>query len=236
MLFDDQPKNGFDGGFAGLPANHPYLMTEPMQITMQRGGDYTRMRQMSLQDMLLENRIIFLGSSPDNGTNGVISDYLVNFTIQRLLWLVTQNKTADIHLYINSPGGSVSAGLALYDTMQFIEAPINTYCMGLAASMGAVLLTAGTKGKRYSLPNAKVMIHQPSGQVGGQISDIEIQARELEKMHSRLNEILAHHTGRTVAEIEKESSRDRYFTAQEAKEFGLVDDVLVKPAKTAESK
>ncbi|MGL6074352.1 MAG: ClpP family protease [Fimbriiglobus sp.] len=236
MLFDDQPKNGFDGGFAGLPANHPYLMTEPMQITMQRGGDYTRMRQMSLQDMLLENRIIFLGSSPDNGTNGVISDYLVNFTIQRLLWLVTQNKTADIHLYINSPGGSVSAGLALYDTMQFIEAPINTYCMGLAASMGAVLLTAGTKGKRYSLPNAKVMIHQPSGQVGGQISDIEIQARELEKMHGRLNDILAFHTGRTVAEIEKESARDRYFTAQEAKEFGLVDDVLVKPVKTAESK
>jgi ATP-dependent Clp protease, protease subunit len=221
--------------FGGMPADHPFMNTGPMQTVMQRGGDYTRMRQMSLQDMLLENRIIFLGSSPDNGTNGVISDYLVNSTIQRMLWLVTQNKTSDIHLYINSPGGSVSAGLALYDTMQFLECPINTYCMGMCASMGAVILTAGTKGKRYSLPNSKIMIHQPSGQVGGQISDIEIQARELEKMHARLNEILAHHTGRTVAEIEKESDRDRYFTAMEAKEFGLIDEMLTKPVKPAQA-
>ena len=203
----------------------------PIGPVMQRGGNYARQRTMTLADLLLENRIIFLGSSPDNGTNGVITDYLVNLTIQRMLYLVTENKTADIHLYINSPGGSVSAGLALYDTMQFLECPVNTYCMGLAASMGAVLLAAGTKGKRYALPNAKVMIHQPSGQIGGQISDIEIQAREMIKEHERLNKILAFHTGQTVEHIDRESQRDRYFNAVEAKEFGLIDEVLLKPGK-----
>src|SRR5215471_6660323 len=132
-------------------------------------------------------------------------------------------------MYINSPGGSVSATLAVYDTMQFLEAPIHTYCMGLAASGAAILLTAGTKGKRFCLPNSKVMIHQPYGQVGGQVSDIEIQATEILKERDRLNQILAGHTGQNVDVIAKETDRDRYFTAIEAKEFGLVDDVLAKP-------
>ena len=221
----------FAAGFHPMAMSNFGPLAPVMATTMQRGGNYARQRTMTLSDLLMENRIIFLGSSPDNGTNGVITDFLVNYTIQRMLYLVTENKTADIHLYINSPGGSVSAGLALYDTIQFLECPVNTYCMGFAASMAAVLLAAGTKGKRYALPNAKIMIHQPSGQVGGQISDIEIQANEMMKEHARLNEILAKHCGRTVEEIETASARDNYFTATEAKEFGLVDDVLVKAVK-----
>jgi len=220
-----------DGDAAPMPTGTVFGMPGPLGPVMQRGGNYARQRTMTLSELLLDNRIIFLGSSPDNGTNGVITDYLVNLTIQRMLYLVTENKTADIHLYINSPGGSVSAGLALYDTMQFLECPVNTYCMGLAASMAAVLVAAGTKGKRYSLPNAKIMIHQPSGQIGGQISDIEIQAREMIKEHDRLNKILAFHTGQTAETIDRESQRDRYFNAMEAKEFGLIDDVLLKPGK-----
>jgi ATP-dependent Clp protease protease subunit len=149
--------------------------------------------------------------------------------IQRLLFLQYENKTADIHMYINSPGGSVSATLAIYDTMQFLEAPIHTYCMGLAASGAAVLLAAGSKGKRYCLPNSKVMIHQPYGQVGGQVSDIEIQANEIIRERQRLNEILAKHTGQPLETIAKETDRDKYYHAGEAKAFGLVDEVLNKP-------
>jgi ATP-dependent Clp protease protease subunit len=132
-------------------------------------------------------------------------------------------------MYINSPGGSVSATLAVYDTMQFLEAPIHTYCMGLAASGAAILLAAGTKGKRYCLPNSKVMIHQPYGQVAGQVSDIEIQANEILKERQRLNEILARHTGQPLEVIARETDRDRYFHAYEAKAFGLVDEVLTRP-------
>jgi ATP-dependent Clp protease protease subunit len=204
------------------------VRSSPMQPTAGY-RDYARQRTMTLGDLLLENRIIFIGSSPETGGSPVISDYLANITIQKLLFLVTENKTADIHMYINSPGGSVSAGLAIYDAMQFVDCPIHTYCMGLAASMAAVLLCAGTKGKRYALPNSKVMIHQPYGQVGGQVSDIEIQAGELIKAHERLNQIMADHTGQPIEVIAKESDRDRYFTANEAKDFGLVDDVLAKP-------
>ena len=215
---------------SGPPYGEP--MAGPLGPIMQRGGAYARQRTLTLGDLLLENRIIFLGSSPETGGSPVISDYMANLTIQKMLFLVTENKTADIHLYINSPGGSVSAGLALYDAMQFMDCPINTYCMGLAASMAAVLLCAGTKGKRYALPNSKVMIHQPYGQVGGQISDIEIQANEMLKEHERLNQIMAKHTGQPIEVIAKESDRDHYFTSYEAKEFGLVDDVLLKPADT----
>src|SRR5207245_8013842 len=143
----------------------------PFEPQAQRFRDYARQRQMTLGDLLLENRIVFVGSSPETGGSPVISDYLANLTIQKLLFLQYENKTADIHMYINSPGGSVSATLALYDTMQFLEAPILTYCMGSAASGAAILLTAGSKGKRYCLPNSKVMIHTPYGQVGGQVSD-----------------------------------------------------------------
>src|SRR6266446_1566728 len=194
----------------------------------QRYRDYARQRQMTLADLLLENRIIFVGSAPETGGSPEISDFLANVTIQKLLYLQYENKTQEIHMYINCPGGSVTATLAIYDTMQYIECPISTYCMGIAASGAAIILAAGTKNKRYALPNSKVMIHQPWGQVGGQISDIEIQATEIMKERHRLNEILAMHTKQPLERIERETERDRYFTAQESKEFGLVDEVIQK--------
>lgn len=194
----------------------------------QRYRDYARQRQMTLSDLLLENRIVFLGSSPETGGNPAITDYLANITIQKLLFLQYENKSQDIHFYINCPGGSVSATLAIYDTMQYLECPIVTYCMGLAASGAAIILAAGNKAKRFALPNSKIMLHQPWGQVGGQVSDIEIQANEILKERKRLNEILSKHTGRTVDEIDRETERDHYFTAHEGKEFGLVDEVLTK--------
>src|SRR5215471_16848326 len=200
----------------------------PFQPQLQRYRDYARQRQMTLGDLLLENRIVFLGSSPETGGNPAITDYLANITIQKLLYLQYENRTQEIHFYINCPGGSVTATLAIYDTMQFLDCPIATYCVGMAASGAAIILAAGTKGKRYALPHSKIMAHQPWGQVGGQVSDIEIQANEILKDRHRLNEILARHTGRPIDQIEKETERDRYFTAAEAKEFGLVDDVLMK--------
>ncbi len=202
----------------------------PVNPMAQRYRDYARQRQMTLADLLLENRIVFLGSSPEVGGDPRITDYLANITIQKLLFLQYESRTQEIHFYINCPGGSVTATLAIYDTMQYMECPISTYCMGLAASGAAIILAAGTKGKRYALPNSKVMIHQPWGQVGGQITDIEIQATEIMKERHRLNEILARHTGQPLERIEKETDRDRYFTAQEAKDFGLVDEVIQKIA------
>src|SRR5881398_3364954 len=165
----------------------------PFEPVLQRYREYARQRQMTLADLLLENRIVFLGSSPETGGHAPITDYLANVTIQKLLFLQYESRNQEIHFYINCPGGSVTATLAIYDTMQFLECPISTYCMGLAASGAAIILAAGHKGKRYALPNSKVMIHQPWGQVGGQISDIEIQANEIMKERQRLNEILAHH-------------------------------------------
>jgi ATP-dependent Clp protease protease subunit len=211
-----------------FPAFEPTAVAGPLQPLLQR-GQYARQRMMTLGDLLLENRIVFVGASPDTGGSPVITDFLASVIIQRLLFLQYENKTADIHMYINSPGGSVSATLAVYDTMQFLEAPIHTYCMGLAASGAAILLTAGSKGKRYCLPNSKVMLHQPYGQVGGQVSDIEIQANEILKERQRLNEILVKHTGQALDVIERETDRDKYFHAMEAKAFGLVDEVLVRP-------
>jgi ATP-dependent Clp protease protease subunit len=205
----------------------PEAARRPFDPVLQR-GQYSRQRMMTLGDLLMENRIIFLGAGQDL-SSPVITDWLASYVIQRLLFLQYENKTADIHMYINSPGGSVSATLAIYDTMQFLEAPIHTYCMGLAASGAAVLLAAGTKGKRYCLPNSKVMIHQPYGQVGGQVSDIEIQANEILRERQRLNEILAKHTGQPLDVIAKETDRDKYYHAGEAKAFGLVDEVLARP-------
>src|SRR5205085_1072655 len=156
-----------------IPEDVPMIdMTAPFRLDpkSQRGGNYARQRQMTLSDLLMENRIIFLGSSPETGFDPEITDYMANITIQRLLYLQYENKNQEIHMYINSPGGSVYATLAIYDTMQFLECPIATYCMGIAASGAAILLAAGSKGKRYALPNSKVMIHQPWGQVGGQIT------------------------------------------------------------------
>lgn len=203
----------------------------PVQPVLQRYREYARQRTMTLGDLLLENRIVFVGSSPETGGSPVISDYLANITIQKLLYLQYENKTADVHMYINSPGGSVSATLAMYDTMQFLECPIVTYCMGIAASGAAILLAAGTAGKRYCLPNSKVMIHQPYGQVGGQVSDIEIQAAEILKERERLNEILAKHCKQPLDVIARETDRDKYYSAQEAKSFGLVDEVLTKASE-----
>ena len=208
-------------------------MFEPQ---IQRYREYARQRQMTLGDLLLENRIVFLGSSPETGGNPAITDYLANVTIQKLLFLQYENRSQEIHFYINCPGVSVTATLAIYDTMQFLECPISTYCMGIAASGAAIILAAGTKGKRFCLPNSKVMIHQPWGQVGGQISDIEIQANEITKERQRLNEILAKHTGQPMPAIEKETDRDRYFGADEAKAFGLVDEVLAKQADEKKDK
>jgi ATP-dependent Clp protease, protease subunit len=213
-----------------LPPFEPMAAAGPLQPLLQR-GQYARQRMMTLGDLLLENRIVFVGASPDTGGSPVITDFLASVIIQRLLFLQYENKTADIYMYINSPGGSVSATLAVYDTMQFLEAPIHTFCMGLAASGAAILLTAGAKGRRYCLPNSKVMIHQPYGQVGGQVSDIEIQANEILKERQRLNEILVAHTGQPLSVIEKETDRDKYFHAHEAKAFGLVDEVLTKAEK-----
>src|ERR1700736_128479 len=169
------------GGVAGVVfSGRTALMFEPQghqpfEPQMQRYRDYARQRQMTLGDLLLENRIVFLGSSPETGGQAAITDYLANITIQKLLFLQYENKSQEISFYINCPGGSVSATLAIYDTMQFLECPIATYCMGIAASGAAVILAAGGKGKRYALPNSKVMIHQPWGQVGGQASDVEIE-------------------------------------------------------------
>lgn len=192
----------------------------PFVPQMQRYRDYARQRQMTLGDLLLENRIVFLA--------GAINEASAIEIVMKLLYLQYENRNQDIHFYISSPGGSVTGTLEMYDTMQFLECPVSTYCLGLAASGGAILLAGGTKGKRFALPHAKIMVHQPWGQVGGQVSDIEIQANEIVKDRRRLNQILAKHTGQPVEAIEKETERDRYFSAQEAKDFGLVDDVLVK--------
>lgn len=190
---------------------------------LQRYRDYARQRQMTLGDLLLENRIVFLA--------GPINDGSAIEIVMKLLYLQYENRNQEIHFYIASPGGSVTGTLSIYDTMQFLECPVATYCIGMAASGGAILLAGGTKGKRFALPHAKIMVHQPWGQVGGQVSDIEIQANEILKDRHRLNQILAHHTGQPIENIERETERDRYFSAQEAKEFGLVDDVLQKLAE-----
>jgi len=185
------------------------------------GRDYQRQRFMTLGDLLLENRIIFL--------QGPIHDGNSNELIMKMLYLQSENRRKDINFYINSPGGSVSATLAIYDTMQILNCDVTTYCVGLAASGGAVLLAGGAKGKRYMLPNAKVMIHQPYGQVGGQVSDIEIQADEILKTREVLNRVLAEHTGQPIEQIAKDTDRDYYMNAGEAKEYGIVDEILVKP-------
>jgi len=188
---------------------------------MMSGPDYQRQRQMTISDLLLENRIIFL--------QGAIGDANANAIVMQLLYLQSDNRRKDIHFYINSPGGSVSAMLAVYDTMRILSCPVNTYCVGLAASAAAVLLGGGAKGKRFILPHAKVMIHQPWGQVGGQVSDINIQAQEILKTRQLLNEILATDCGKTVEQLAKDTDRDHYMTAQEALEYGIVDSIVKKP-------
>jgi ATP-dependent Clp protease protease subunit len=176
-------------------------------------------RGYDIYSRLLVDRIVILGTP--------IDDTVANLIIAQLLFLQMTDPKKDIHLYINSPGGSVTAGLAIYDTLQFVTCDVNTYCIGQAASMGAVLLAAGTKGKRFALPNARILIHQPWGGVQGQATDISIQAREILRLKDRLNEILAKHTGHTVEEIARDTERDKFMSAEEAKEYGLVDHVVV---------
>ncbi len=184
-------------------------------------------RGYDIYSRLLKDRIIFIGTP--------IDDNVANVIIAQLLFLQSEDAGKDISLYINSPGGSVTAGLAIYDTIQFVKCDVTTYCIGQAASMGAVLMAAGTKGKRYALPNARIMIHQPWGGVQGQASDISIQAKEILHTRDRLNEILALHTGKTTEAIAKDTDRDFFMSAAEAREYGLVDEV-VKSRRDADKK
>ncbi|MEZ5951019.1 MAG: ATP-dependent Clp protease proteolytic subunit [Planctomycetaceae bacterium] len=200
----------------------------PGEIHNASARAYTQQRQMGIGDLLLDNRIVFL--------DGPIHDASANLIVMKLLYLQSENRHQDVHLYINSPGGSVTATLAIYDTMQFLDCDVATYCVGMAASGGAVLMAGGAKGKRYCLPHSKMMIHQPYGQVGGQVSDIEIQAQEIIATRETLNQILANHTGQPIERIARDTERDRYLTALEAKEYGLVDEVVEKIKKTAAEK
>jgi ATP-dependent Clp protease protease subunit len=177
-------------------------------------------RVYDLYSRLLKDRIIFL--------QGVVRDEMANAIVGQLLLLHSQDPKADIHMYINSPGGSVSAGMAIYDTMQFISCDVATYCVGLAASMGSTLLTAGTKGKRFALPNAEIMIHQPLGGYEGTATDIDIHVKNIRKLKTRLNNIYVKHTGKTLDQIEKDTDRDNFMIPEEAVEYGLIDRVLEK--------
>ncbi len=177
-------------------------------------------RSYDIYSRLLKDRIVILGTP--------INDDVANTIIAQLLFLESEDPDKDINLYVNSPGGVVTSGMAIYDTIQFMKAPVSTICVGQAASMGALLLTAGAKGKRFALPNAQIMIHQPSGGAQGQATDIEIHAKEILKTRERLNKILAFHTGQPIEKIEEDVERDHFLTAQEAKDYGLIDDILNK--------
>lgn len=187
----------------------------PMVIEQTGRGE----RAYDIYSRLLKDRVIFLGTP--------IDDVVANLIVAQLLFLQMEDPDKDIHLYINSPGGSITSGLAIYDTIQFLKPDVSTYCIGQAASMGAVLLAAGTKGKRYALPNSRVMIHQPWGGVQGQAVDINIQAKEIQNLKNRLNNILSKHTGQDIAKIEKDTDRDYFMSAEEAKNYGIVDEVVV---------
>ena len=188
----------------------------PMVVEQTARGE----RAFDIYSRLLKERIIFL--------TGPVFDQVASLICAQLLFLESENPNKDIAFYINSPGGVVSSGLAMYDTMQYIRSPVSTVCIGQAASMGSLLLCAGAKGKRYALPNSRVMVHQPSGGAQGQATDIEIQAREILKLRQRLNEIYVHHTGQPIDAIERKLERDSYMSAEEARDFGLVDHVVEK--------
>ena len=179
---------------------------------------YQQQRQLTLSDLLLENRIVFL--------EGIIDDHTANVIVMKLLYLQSEKRKQEISLYVNSPGGYVSSTMAIYDTVQFLDAPVATYAIGLVASGAALLLAGGAKEKRFALPHAKVMLHQPAGEVGGQAADIEIAAKEVLRDKESLIALFAQHTGQPAEKIREETERDRYFTAQEAQEYGLVDEVL----------
>lgn len=198
----------------------------PMVVEQSSRGE----RAYDIYSRLLKDRIIFLG--------GPIDDNVANVVVAQLLFLESEDPDKDIYLYINSPGGVVTAGLAIYDTMQYIKPDVSTICIGQAASMGAVLLTAGAKGKRFALPNARIMIHQPLGGAQGQSTDIQIQAREIQRIRDSINNIFVETTGKSLEEINKDTERDNFMTADEAKDYGLVDKVITRPQsdKKAEAK
>src|ERR1700736_1302041 len=208
------------GGDDGMIDSMSLLV--PMVVEQTGRGE----RAYDIYSRLLKDRIVFLG--------GPIHDEAANLVTAQLLFLESEDPEREINMYINSPGGSVTAGLAIYDTMQFVKPPVSTLCVGQAASMGAVLLAAGAKGRRYSLPHARIMIHQLSGGFEGQAADISIQAREALRLRDLLNEILAHHTSQNIKRIEKDTDRDNFLSAEQAKEYGLVDEVIAgrNPGKT----
>lgn len=196
----------------------------PSSAAMQNSyaqQQYQRQRQMTLGDMLLENRIVFLQGEIHTGN--------ANEMVMKLLYLQSENRKKDVHFYINSPGGDVISTLAIYDAMQILTCPVATYCVGQAASGAAILLAGGSKGKRFALPHARVMIHQPYGGVEGQVSDIEIQADEILRNRQVLNDILATHTGKSADEIARDMNRDFFLTAEDAKKYGLVDEITIRP-------
>jgi ATP-dependent Clp protease protease subunit len=180
-------------------------------------------RAYDIYSRLLKDRIVFIGTP--------IDDYVANLIIAQMLFLQMEDVTKDINVYVNSPGGSVTAGLAIYDTMQFVKCDVATYCVGQASSMGALLLSAGTKGKRQALPNSRIMIHQPWGGVQGAAEDISRHAKEILKMRDRINEILSRHTGQSLEKVQKDTDRDYFMSAQEAKDYGLIDEVIVGKQK-----
>ncbi|MXX11296.1 MAG: ATP-dependent Clp endopeptidase proteolytic subunit ClpP [Nitrospira sp. SB0677_bin_15] len=194
-------------------------MLIPMVIESTNRGE----RAYDIYSRLLKDRIIFLGAP--------IDDVFSNLIIAQLLFLEAEDPEKDINLYINSPGGSVTAGLGIYDTMQYVKPPITTICLGQAASMGALLLAAGTKGKRYALPNARVMIHQPMGGFQGQATEIDIHAREILKIRERLNQIMAEHTGQSLDKISQDTERDYFMSGTEAKDYGLIDEVIIRASE-----
>ena len=195
----------------------------PMVVEQSNRGE----RAYDIYSRLLKDRIIFLG--------GPIDDNVANVVVAQLLFLESEDPDKDIHLYINSPGGVVTAGLAIYDTMQYIKPDVSTICIGQAASMGAVLLTAGAKGKRFALPNARIMIHQPLGGAQGQSTDIQIQAREIQRIRDNINTIFVQTTGKDMEQIIADTERDNFMTAQEAQKYGIVDEVITRPKKGRKS-
>ncbi|MBI1820172.1 MAG: ATP-dependent Clp endopeptidase proteolytic subunit ClpP [Nitrospirae bacterium] len=199
-------------------------MLVPMVIEQTSRGE----RAYDIYSRLLKDRIIFIGAP--------IDDYFANLIIAQLLFLEAEDPQKDINLYVNSPGGLVTAGLAIYDTMQYIRPDISTICIGQAASMGAVLLAAGAKGKRFSLPNSRIMMHQPSGGFQGQATDIEIHAKEILKMRERLNEILVKHTGQPMEKIRLDTERDYFLSGEQSKEYGLIDEVIEKAPQDKKTK
>ena len=196
----------------------------PMVVEQSGRGE----RAYDIYSRILKDRIIFLG--------GPIDDNVANVVIAQLLFLESEDPDKDIHLYINSPGGVVTAGLAIYDTMQYIKPDVSTICIGQAASMGSVLLAAGAKGKRYALPYSRIMIHQPLGGAQGQSTDIQIQAREILRIRETLNEILSRHTGQSVKKLTEDTERDNFMSALEAKKYGLIDEVIIRPQEEKSDK